>query len=63
MSLYGNYRSVGVCNRLSLGDLTYKSFAVFLKTYNRGGSPRTFGVGDNDGFAAFHNRHAGVSRS
>ena len=61
--LYGRNGVFGVGNRLSLGDVTDQSFAVLGKRHDGRSCTRAFGVGDDDGFAAFHNRHARVGCS
>ena len=52
--------AVGVGDRLTLCHLTYHSFARLGEAHNGRGGSCAFGVGDNDGFAAFVNCHAGV---
>ena len=45
---------------LAFGRLTYEAFAVFGKCHDRRRCTRTLGIGNNNGFPAFHDGHAGI---
>ena len=60
LSLDGRDGSVGVGDGLTLGDLTDHSLAVFAECNNGRGGAGAFRVRDDDGFAAFDDRHTGV---
>ena len=54
---------VRVGDRLALGDLADESLAVLGEADDRGGRATAFGVRDDDGIAAFHDRDDGVRRA
>ena len=60
LSFDGRDGSVGVGDGLTLGDLTDHSLAVFAKSNDRRGGAGAFRVRDDDGLAAFDDRHTGV---
>ena len=54
LTLDGDDRTVGVCNGLTLCDLTDDTGAVLLEGDNGRRGARTFRIGDHDGLAALH---------
>ena len=54
---------LGVGDRLPLGDLADQPLAVLGERHDRRGGAAAFGVGDDDGVAAFHDRDDGVGRA
>ena len=59
MALDGRNGLFGVGDGLALCHLAHQTLIVFECHNGRGGT-RTFAVGDNDGFAAFHNGYTGI---
>ena len=57
MSLDRDNRLIGVGDRLTLRRLPHHAGAVLLERYDGRGRSGTFRIGNDDGFAAFHNRH------
>ncbi len=53
-------RVLGIGDRLTLGDLTDQPFAALGKGHHRRRGSASFAVGNDDRFAAFHDRYAGV---
>ena len=50
----------GIGHRLALGDLADEPLARLGEGHDRRRQPAAFGVGDDDGLAAFHDGHDGV---
>ena len=63
LTLDGDNGAVGVGDSLALGHLAHHTLAVLGKSHHRGSGAVAFGVGDNDGVAALHNRHTAVGRT
>ena len=59
MTLDGRDGLFGVGDSLALSHLAYQTLIVF-ECYNRGGRAGALAIGDDDGFAAFHNCYAGI---
>ena len=59
VALDGRNGLIGVGDGLALCHLAYQPLIVF-ECYNRGGGTCALAVGDDDGFAAFHNCYAGI---
>ena len=59
MALDGRNGLFGIGDGLALCHLAHQTLIVFECHNGRGGT-RTFAVGDNDGFAAFHNGYTGI---
>ncbi len=60
LTLDGGNGAVGVGDRLTLCDLTYHPFAGLCECYDGRGGACAFCVGDNNGFAAFHDGYAAI---
>ena len=60
LTLDGGDGAVGVGDGLALGDLADHALAVLGKSHDGRGGAGAFGVGDDDGFAAFHDGYAGI---
>ena len=56
-------RAVGVHRRLAARDAPDQALARFGERDHAGGGALAFGVGDDDGLAALHRRHAAIGRS
>ena len=61
LSLDGDDGAVRVGDGLALCHLADHSLAVLRKGHDGGGGAVAFCVGDDDGFAALHDSHTGVS--
>ena len=62
-TLDGKNRILRIRHRLPLGCLTDEPLAILCKRHDRGRRARAFGIFEDDRFAAFHDRHAGVGGS
>ena len=60
LPLDGRDGAVGVGDGLTLGHLANHPLSVLGEGHHRGGGAVAFGVGDDDGFAALHDRYAAV---
>ena len=56
------YGVVGVGDSLTFCNLTHHTLAVFERN-NRGSCAGAFGIGDNNGFAAFKDSNTGIGRT
>jgi len=63
LTLDGNNGAVGVDNRLTLSNLTDHALAILGEGHNGRRGARAFGVGNDNGLAAFHNGDTGVGRT
>ena len=63
VTLNGCNGAVGVGDSLALCHLTHHAFAGLGESHHRRGGAGSFGVGDHNSFAAFHNGYARVCRT
>ena len=56
-------RVLGVCHRLTLGDLADQTVAVLGKRHDRRSRPPALAICNDDRLAALHNRHDRIGRS
>ena len=63
LSFYGYDGMFGVGDRLTFCDLTHKPLAVLGERHDGRGGAHTFGIRDDDGFAALHDCHTAVGCS
>ena len=61
-TLNAAYGVVGVGDSLTFCNLTHHTLAVFERN-NRGSCAGAFGIGDNNGFAAFKDSNTGIGRT
>ena len=60
LALDGGDGAVGIGDGLTLGDLAHQALAVLGEGHHGRGGAAAFAVGDDNGFAAFHDGHAAV---
>ena len=60
VTLDGRYGALSVGDSLTLCHLAHHTLAGLGEGHYRGSGPVAFGVGDDDGFAAFQNGNTGI---